>query len=77
MCGNVLNFVYIYTCICAKICVIYIVVLHFFLSLSPSFLSGSGKNQKDAAAVRANHPIPTGCGIYYYEVKIINKGRDG
>ncbi|XP_065516996.1 ran-binding protein 10-like [Lathamus discolor] len=39
--------------------------------------TGHGKNHKDAASVRATHPIPTACGIYYFEVKIISKGRDG
>ena len=39
--------------------------------------SGVGKTHKDAASVRATNPIPTSCGIYYFEVKIISKGRDG
>ncbi|XP_064398306.1 ran-binding protein 10-like isoform X2 [Halichondria panicea] len=38
---------------------------------------GSGKNHKDAASVRVSHPIPAACGVYYFEVKIISKGRDG
>ncbi|XP_053570732.1 ran-binding protein 9 isoform X1 [Bombina bombina] len=38
---------------------------------------GHGKTSKDAASVRATHPIPAACGIYYFEVKIISKGRDG
>uniref|UniRef100_A0A8C6MHW2 RAN binding protein 10 n=1 Tax=Nothobranchius furzeri TaxID=105023 RepID=A0A8C6MHW2_NOTFU len=38
---------------------------------------GHGKNHKDAASVRAMHPIPAACGIYYFEVKIVSKGRDG
>src|SRR6218665_1649781 len=38
---------------------------------------GSGKNHKDAASVRATHPIPGACAIYYFEVKVISKGRDG
>ena len=38
---------------------------------------GSGKNHKDAASVRAVHTIPSTCGIYYFEVHIISKGRDG
>lgn len=38
---------------------------------------GVGKTHKDAASVRATHPIPAACGIYYFEVKIISKGRDG
>ncbi|XP_067652546.1 ran-binding protein 9-like [Haliotis asinina] len=38
---------------------------------------GVGKTPKDAASVRATHHIPAACGIYYFEVKIISKGRDG
>jgi hypothetical protein len=38
---------------------------------------GPGKTHKDAASVRTDHPIPAACGIYYFEVKIISKGRDG
>ena len=38
---------------------------------------GPGKTHKDAASVRTDFPIPAACGIYYYEVKIISKGRDG
>lgn len=38
---------------------------------------GLGKTHRDAASVRADRPIPAGCGIYYFETKIISKGRDG
>eukprot|EP00112_Aurelia_sp_Birch-Aquarium-sp1_P011055 Seg2333.2 transcript_id=Seg2333.2/GoldUCD/mRNA.D3Y31 product="Ran-binding protein 9" protein_id=Seg2333.2/GoldUCD/D3Y31 len=38
---------------------------------------GVGKNPKDAASVRATHPIPAACGLYYFEIKVISKGRDG
>lgn len=38
---------------------------------------GSGKSDADAAAVRANARMPPQAGIYYYEVKIVSKGRDG
>jgi hypothetical protein len=31
----------------------------------------------DAASVRADHPIPSSCGIYYYEVTIISRGNQG
>lgn len=53
--------------------------LHFFLLkfLTCFLLLGHGKNHKDAASVRATHPIPAACGIYYFEVKIVSKGRDG
>lgn len=27
--------------------------------------------------MRATYPIPAACGIYYFEVKIVSKGRDG
>ncbi|XP_063830919.1 ran-binding protein 9 [Ostrinia nubilalis] len=38
---------------------------------------GHGKTHKDAASVRATHPIPASCGLYYFEVRIVSKGRDG
>ncbi len=38
---------------------------------------GHGKTHKDASSVHATHPIPAACGIYYFEVKIVSKGRDG
>lgn len=38
---------------------------------------GPGKTHKDAASVRTDHCIPSTCGIYYFEIKIISKGRDG
>lgn len=41
------------------------------------YVSGHGKTHKDAASVRATHPIPASCGLYYFEVKIVSKGRDG
>lgn len=44
---------------------------------SPRPPKGHGKTPKDAASVRATHPIPAACGVYYFEVKIISKGRDG
>ncbi|GAB6021669.1 Ran-binding protein 9 [Chamberlinius hualienensis] len=52
-----------------------------FIGLSQGNLrvhyKGSGKNHKDAASVRATYPIPAACGLYYFEVKIVSKGRDG
>lgn len=51
------------------------------LSLSNNNLrvtyKGPGKTHKDAASVRTDHCIPSTCGVYYFEVKIISKGRDG
>ncbi|KAF6038732.1 RANBP9 [Bugula neritina] len=54
---------------------------HEFIGLSEDGLTinykGLGKIPKDAASIRTNYPIPPSCGIYYFEVKIISKGRDG
>ncbi|KAL5290178.1 RANBP10 family protein [Megaselia abdita] len=38
---------------------------------------GAGKTHSDAASVRTAHPIPAACGLYYFEVKIISKGKNG
>ncbi|XP_078365279.1 ran-binding protein 9-like isoform X1 [Oculina patagonica] len=52
-----------------------------FIGLSQDNLrvhyKGVGKTHKDAASVRATHCIPAACGIYYFEVRIVSKGRDG
>lgn len=36
-----------------------------------------GEEEKFAAAVRADHPIPPSCLLYYFEIKFISKGREG
>ena len=38
---------------------------------------GPGSADKDAACVRANTYVPLSQAIYYFEVQIISKGRDG
>jgi len=38
--------------------------------------NGTGKSD-DAASVRANYPMPYQCGLFYFEVTIINKGHKG
>lgn len=35
------------------------------------------KHDHDAAALRADHPMPPQCGIYYFEIKIESKPREG
>ena len=40
-------------------------------------LTGPGDEDKDAASVRADHPIPADVSLYYYEVQVIDRGRDG
>jgi hypothetical protein len=37
---------------------------------------GPQKAHDEAASVRADHPMPHQCGIYYYEVTIVSKGKD-
>ena len=32
---------------------------------------------RDASLARANRPIPSWCGIFYFEVTLISKGREG
>ena len=52
-----------------------------FISLSENNLKvhykGNGKAHKDAASVRTLVPIPPSCMLYYFEIKILSKGRDG
>ncbi|CAG9762159.1 unnamed protein product [Ceutorhynchus assimilis] len=38
---------------------------------------GHGNSHRDAASIQATYPIPAACGLYYFEVKIVSKGRDG
>lgn len=33
--------------------------------------------QEEAAAIRADHPMPRQCGIYYFEVTVLSKGKEG
>ncbi|KAI8922040.1 ran-binding protein 9-like protein [Powellomyces hirtus] len=39
--------------------------------------TGLGQLDSHAAAVRSNYPIPPQCGLFYYEVTVVSKGRDG
>ncbi|XP_066145816.1 ran-binding protein 9 isoform X1 [Euwallacea fornicatus] len=52
-----------------------------YIGLSQSNLrvhyKGHGNSHRDAASIQATHPIPATCGLYYFEVKIVSKGRDG
>jgi len=41
------------------------------------YMGQVNKHDHEAAAARADHPIPPQCGIYYYEVTILNKSKDG
>ncbi|RIB13265.1 hypothetical protein C2G38_1749573 [Gigaspora rosea] len=50
-----------------------------FIDIDSNRLKVNYTNLDDykAAIVRANHPIPSQCGIFYFEVKIIDKGENG
>ncbi|RIB14064.1 hypothetical protein C2G38_1684116 [Gigaspora rosea] len=37
----------------------------------------TGPDDNKAFIVRANRPIPSQCGIFYFEIKIIDKGKNG
>lgn len=39
-------------------------------------VKGSGSDS-DAASVRANHPIPSSTGLFYYEATVLSRGKDG
>lgn len=36
-----------------------------------------GSAADDSASIRADHPIPRECGIYYFEVTVLSKGKEG
>lgn len=40
-------------------------------------MAGPGDEDKDAASVRADCPVPFDVSLYYFEVQVVNKGRDG
>ena len=42
-----------------------------------TFRGHNKTHQKDAASVRSNNSIPKSCGIYYFEIKVVSKGRNG
>ncbi|KIM84722.1 hypothetical protein PILCRDRAFT_67832 [Piloderma croceum F 1598] len=42
-----------------------------------TFNGPSSSGDKEAAAARTDYPIPTACGIFYYEVEILSKGQKG
>lgn len=41
------------------------------------FAGTQQKSHDEAASVRADFPMPRQCGIYYYEVTVVSKGKDG
>lgn len=38
--------------------------------------NGVTKTQDEAASVRADHPMPKECGLYYFEVTVLSRGKD-
>eukprot|EP00117_Sycon_ciliatum_P004352 scpid64262/ scgid5512/ Ran-binding protein 9 len=38
---------------------------------------GPSKSSRDASCARTNYHIPVACGLYYYEVKICSKAKEG
>lgn len=57
--------------------VIFSLVSYDLISFRTFVIIGVGKSHNDAASVRTTCHIPASCGLYYFEVKIISKGRDG
>ncbi|RIB28880.1 concanavalin A-like lectin/glucanase domain-containing protein [Gigaspora rosea] len=50
-----------------------------FINIDSSGLkvSYTDPDENKAIIIRANHPIPLKCGIFYFEIKIKNKGKNG
>ena len=38
---------------------------------------GPGKTDQDSCCIKSNNPINQECGIFYFEITIVSKGRDG
>lgn len=45
--------------------------------MEAKFAGPAKGTDSDAASVRADHPIPSSCGIYYYEVTVLARGSQG
>lgn len=39
--------------------------------------TGAMKKHDEAASIRSDHPIPKECGLYYFEVTMLSKGKEG
>ena len=39
--------------------------------------NGVTKTSDEAASVRSDYPMPKECGLYYFEVTVLSKGKDG
>lgn len=51
--------------------------MHGFAFIDLALMAGPADEDKDAASVRADHPVPFDVSLYYYEVQVVNKGRHG
>ena len=38
---------------------------------------GSDYSSENAATIRANYPIPSQCKLFYFEIEIIDEGKNG
>ena len=45
--------------------------------LDVKYVGLSKLHDHEAVAARADHPMPSQCGIYYFEITIISKGKEG
>lgn len=45
--------------------------------LEARYVGPINKSDQEAASVRADHPMPPQCGIYYFEIKILSKPKEG
>ena len=52
-------------------------LLAYCISFIYKYSDNNSKDNEDAAAIRANYPIPSQCKLFYFEIEIIDKGKNG
>lgn len=45
--------------------------------LETRYMGPGSKNDQEAASIRADHPMPPQCGIYYFEITVLSKPKEG
>jgi len=53
------------------------VTKHIHITDKAVLLGQHNSADKDASAIRANYPMPRPCGVYYFEIEILNRGQKG
>lgn len=51
-------------------------VLSDGLEIKFNGVKAAGEREHEACAIRADHPMPPQCGIYYYEITVVSRKRE-